>query len=101
MDAEPNDKHYKLTKIYCYVHERFQDCLQYGCERFSNNERPKPTDQGIVAIYSFAMHHQGIFKLKQTHRFAKDYLLDWFPDLGSYRAFSNRINRGRQCHGCP
>jgi hypothetical protein len=39
------------------------------------------------------MHHQGIFKLKHIHRFAKDYLLDWFPDLGSYQAFSNRINR--------
>lgn len=26
------------------------------------------------------------------HRFAKDYLSDWFPKLGSYQAFNNRLN---------
>lgn len=92
MDAEHNNKDYKLVKIYFYVCEKFEDCLQFQCERFGNNKKPKLTDQEIVTIYLFAMHHQGIFKLKQIHRFAKDYLLDWFPELGSYQAFSNRIN---------
>jgi hypothetical protein len=68
MDTEHNNKDYKLVKIYCYVCEKFEDSLQFQCERFSNNKQPKLTDQEIVTIYLFAMRHQGIFKLKQIHR---------------------------------
>lgn len=87
------NKDYKLVKIYCYVCEKFGDSLQYQCQRFSNNSSPKLTDQEIMTIYLFAMHYQGIFRIKQIHRFASDYLGDWFPDLGSYQAFNNRLNR--------
>jgi hypothetical protein len=93
LDTFDNNKDYKLVKIYYYVCEKFEDSLQFSCERFSNNTEPKFTDQEILTIYLFAMHHQGIFKIKQIHRFAKDYLLDWFPNLGSYQAFNNRLNR--------
>ena len=61
--------------------------------RFSNNSNPKLTDQEIITIYLFVMQHQGIFKMKKIHQFACEYLLSWFPDLGSYQAFNNRINR--------
>lgn len=88
-----SNKDYKLVKIYCYVHEKYEDSLQYLCQRFSNNSEPKFSDQEIMAIYLFAVHHQGIFKIKQIHRFAVDHLGDWFPDLGSYQAFNNRLNR--------
>lgn len=88
-----SNKDYKLVKIYCYVCEKHEDSLQYICQRFSNNSEPKLTDQEIMTIYLFAMHYQGIFRIKQIHRFAADYLGDWFPDLGSYQAFNNRLNR--------
>lgn len=88
-----SNKDHKLVKIYCYVCEKYGDSLQYLCQRFSNNSEPKLTDQEIMTIYLFAMHYQGIFKIKQIHRFATDYLGDWFPDLGSYQAFNNRLNR--------
>jgi len=39
------------------------------------------------------MHHQGIFKMNKIHQFASEYLLSWFPALGSYQAFNQRINR--------
>ena len=80
-------------KIYCYVCEKFEESLQYRCERFSNNKEPKLTDQEIMTIYLFVMQHQGIFKMSKIHQFATEYLLDWFPDLGSYQAFKNRLNR--------
>ncbi|MEW4924347.1 hypothetical protein [Algibacter sp. 2305UL17-15] len=79
-------------KIYYYVCEKFEDNLQYRCERFSNNKVPKLTDQEITTIYLFVMQHQGIFKMSKIHQFATEYLLDWFPDLGSYHAFNNRLN---------
>lgn len=87
------NKDYKLVKIYFHVCEKYRDSLQWQCQRFSNNRRPKLTDQEIMTIYLFAMHHQGIFRIKQIHRYAVDHLLDWFPDLGSYQAFNNRLNR--------
>lgn len=93
MNTNSNNKDYKLVKIYDYVCEKFEEHLQFECERFSNNNEPKLTDQEIITIYLFVMHHQGIFKMIKIHQFASEYLLSWFPDLGSYRAFNQRINR--------
>ena len=93
LKTEANNKDYKLVKIYYYVCEKFEESLQYSCERFSNNKGPKLTDQEIITIYLFVMQHQGIFKMNKIHQFAREYLLDWFPDLGSYQAFNNRLNR--------
>lgn len=80
-------------KIYYYVCEKFEENLQFRCQRFSNNNAPKLTDQEIITIYLFVMNHQGIFKMNKIHQFAREYLQEWFPDLGSYQAFNNRLNR--------
>lgn len=80
-------------KIYDYVCEKFEEHLQFECQRFSNNNQPKLTDQEIITIYLFVMHHHGIFKMNKIHQFASEYLLSWFPELGSYQAFNQRINR--------
>jgi len=81
------------VKIYDYVCEKYEEHLQFECQRFSNNNQPKLTDQEIITIYLFVMHHQGIFKMNKIHQFASEYLLSWFPELGSYQAFNQRINR--------
>lgn len=93
LNTDNNNKDYKLVKIYDYVCEKFVEHLQFECERFSNNNEPKLTDQEIITIYLFVMHHQGIFRMNKIHQFASEYLLSWFPDLGSYQAFNQRINR--------
>lgn len=46
-----------------------------------------------MTMYLFGVYYQGYSKVKHIHRFASDYLLDWFPKLGSYQAFNNRLNR--------
>lgn len=83
----------KLVKIYLYICERYDEDLKYHCQRFSNNNEPKLTDQEIMTIYLFTVAEEQRFKVKQIHRFARDYLWGWFPELGSYAAFNNRINR--------
>lgn len=88
----PKDKHDKLIKIYFFICDRFKE-LQYYCERFSNNKAPAFTDQEIMTIYLYVMHQQGYTKIKDIHSFACEYLRDWFPRLGSYQAFNNRLNR--------
>ena len=93
MDTRLNNWKDKLVKIYVYVCEKFEQSLQYECQRFTNNNQPDFTDQEMITIYLFAMHHQKLFKIKDIHRYAKDHLINWFPNLNSYQAFNNSLNR--------
>jgi len=86
------DKDDKLVRIYCFVCDHFEE-LQFYCERFSNNNKPIFSDQEVMTIYLYTMHHEGHRKAKDIHRFATEYLKSWFPMLGSYQAFNNRLNR--------
>jgi len=86
------DKDDKLIRIYFYICDKFEE-LQFYCERFSNNNEPEFTDQEIMTIYLYTMHHEGHTKAKHIHRFASEWLKSWFPKLGSYQAFNNRLNR--------
>ena len=83
----------KLVKIYVYICKRFEEDLRYSCERFSNNNIQELTDQEIMTIYLFVISEEQKFKVKQIHRFSNEYLRSWFPNLKSYSAFSNRLNR--------
>ena len=83
----------KLIKIYLYICKRYDEDLKYCCQRFSNNNKQELTDQEIMTIYLYIIHEEQRFKVKQIHRFANEYLRDWFPNLGSYAAFNNRLNR--------
>lgn len=89
----PELKAIKLIEIYLYVCKTYEENLKYYCERFSNNDKPEFTDQEIMTIYLFAVHEEQRFKIKHIHQFANDYLKSWFPNLVSYSAFNNRINR--------
>ena len=46
-----------------------------------------------MMIYLFVIEEEQPFTVKQIHRFANEYLRSWFAKLGSYSAFSNRLNR--------
>ena len=83
----------KLIKIYSIICDRFEKDLKYTCERFSNNDKQDLSDQEIMTIYLFAVQEEQRFTIKQIHKYACDYLRDWFPKLGSYSAFSNRLNQ--------
>lgn len=83
----------KLIKIYSLLCDRFEKDLKYTCERFSNNQKQDLTDQEIMTIYMFCVHEEQRFGVKQIHNFAHNYLFDWFPKLGSYAGFSNRLNQ--------
>ena len=92
MDTHPNNWKDKLVKIYDYVCQKFEESLRYDCLRYSNNSNPEFTDQEIMTIYLFVMHHQRLFNTKDIHRYTKDHLMSWFPNLNSYQAFNNRLN---------
>jgi hypothetical protein len=83
----------KIVQIYSTICEQFEKDLKYTCQRFSNNDKQDLTDQEIMTIYLFAIEEEQRITIKQIHRFAAEYLHSWFPKLGSYSAFSNRLNR--------
>jgi hypothetical protein len=89
----PEVKNLKLIKIYFYICQKNDEDLKYHCERFSNKNQLKLTDQEIMTIYLFVIEEEKRTKVKDIHRFANDYLCEWFPNLGSYAAFNNSLNR--------
>lgn len=82
-----------LVKIYFFICQKFNDELQYQCQRFTNNDTPDFTDQEILTIYLFCVHFEQRFKIKDIHTFIKNYYSDWFPLLPSYTTFNTRLNR--------
>jgi hypothetical protein len=45
-----------------------------------------------MTIYLFVIEEELQFAVNQIHRFANEYLRSWFPKLGPYSTFSNRLN---------
>jgi hypothetical protein len=88
----PDYKKVKLVAIYMCISELYEKELQYTCQRFSNNSTPEFTDAELITVYLFAITEEQRFEIKQIHRFAKDYMLSWFPKLPSYQAFNCRLN---------
>jgi len=84
----------KLIAIYYYICQYYDSTLCHHCQRFSNNSsQPSFTDKELLTVYLYVMIEEEKFKIKSIHEFAKKYLLSWFPDLPSYAAFNNRLNR--------
>lgn len=80
-------------EIFFYVTEKYENELKFLCERFSNNNEPKFSDVELMTVYLFVAHYEQQFKVSSIHRFGTDYLKSWFPDIPSYQAFNNRLNR--------
>jgi len=89
----PDYKQLRLIAIYMYISKLYEIELQYTCKRHSNNSLPKFTDAELMTIYIFAITEQKYFLIKDIYFFAKEYLHSWFPQLPSYQAFNNRLNR--------
>ncbi len=79
--------------MYLYISDLYDFSLQYTCQRFSNNKKLSFTDAEIMTIYLFVVSDMQIFKINKIHKYAKNHLLSWFPELPGYTAFNKRINR--------
>jgi len=81
-----------LITIYVYIQEKYRFHLFIHCQRFSNNYKQKFTDEEVITIYLFGIIKKQ-FTIKGIYTYAHDHLLGWFPDLPSYVAFVQRLNR--------
>lgn len=82
----------KLIALYCYICDLYDNELQWYCQRMSPNDSPKFTDAECLTIYLYAVIEEEKYQVKSIHRYAKSYLMSWFPDLPSYQAFNHRLN---------
>jgi hypothetical protein len=89
----PKDSKLKLVAMYLYINDIYDNLLKHSCNCFSNNNKPIFTDVEIMTVFLFVMTDMQLFKVKQIHKYAKDLMLSWFPQLPSYVAFNKRINR--------
>lgn len=71
----------------------FEQDVECTYEQLSNNENHDLPDEEIKTIHLFVIEEQQRFTVKQIHRFANEYLRSWFPKLGPYSTFFNRLNR--------
>ena len=87
-----SEKANKLIEIYMFICDRFDMGLKNRCMRHSNNCNPLFSDEELLAVYLFCGACEQRVKVKDKHKFAKEYLLDWFPNLPSYQTFNKRLN---------
>ena len=61
-------------------------------QRQSNNFRPQFSDEECITVYLWGIS-QRRFEQTTIYNYTKNHLLEWFPKLPSYQAFSDRLNR--------
>ena len=80
-----------LTRLYCAVCDD-SSTIDAAMQRQSNNFCPQFSDEVCITVYLWGISQRG-FEQKTIYEYTKNHLLEWFPKLPSYQAFSARLNR--------
>ena len=80
-----------LIKLYCAVCDH-HSTIEAEMQRLSNNFCPQFSDEECITVYLWGIS-QRRFEQKTIYEYTKNHLLEWFPKLPSYQAFSDRLNR--------
>lgn len=87
------DWHDFLITLFVYVCQKYKEELRIYCQRMSNNHAtPNFIDEEVITVYLFGIS-QGYTEIKDIYNYTRNHLSEWFPDLPSYTAFVQRINR--------
>ena len=87
------DNHTNLVKVYFFVCDAYENDLKCCVQRFSNNNRPRFTDQEILTIMIYGIGYEKRLTIRQVHDFTSRWLSGWFPQLPSYVSFVRRVNK--------
>ena len=80
-----------LITLYCAVCDN-SSTIEAVMQRQSNNFCPQFSDEECITVYLWGIS-QRRFEQKTIYSYTKNHLLEWFPKLPSYQAFSDRLNR--------
>lgn len=86
------DWQFRLIVLYVFICDQFHNELRFHCQRFTNNNKPEFTDEEVITIFLYGIM-QRRFEIKSIYNYTSDHLADWYPDLPSYEAFVQRLNR--------
>ena len=82
----------QLISIFVYIHEQYKTNLWPYCQRMSKNSNPRFNDEELLTIYIYGIMKRR-FEIKDIYNYTHNHLLEWFPNLPSYVAFVQRLNR--------
>jgi Transposase DDE domain len=81
----------QLIFMYFNTCEFFSQLPTYQFFRISPNSSPSFTDEEVITIYVFGIL-QNMRTVKAIHRYIKNHLSDWFPNLPKYEGYLERLN---------
>jgi hypothetical protein len=82
----------QLIKIYLYVCKHYEKELWVYGQRMSNYVNLDFSDQEVITLYLFGIIDKNR-EIKSIYSYADRHLRDWFPNLPSYVAYTQRLNR--------
>ena len=82
----------QLITIYLYVCKHYQNYLWILCQRMSNYVDLKFSDEEVITLYLFGVIDKNR-ELKRIYEYADRHLREGFPQLPSYTAFVQRLNK--------
>ena len=82
----------QLITIYLYVCKHYQNYLWIFCQRMSNYADLKFSDEEVITLYLFGVIDKNR-EIKKIYEYADRHLREWFPQLPSYTAFVQRLNK--------
>lgn len=80
-----------LIKLYCTVRDN-SSTIETVMQRQSNNFRPQYSDEECITVYLWGIR-QRRFEQKTIYEYTRKHLLEWFPKLPGYQAFSDQLNK--------
>ena len=86
------DWQFRLIFVFLFVSDNYKDNLQFYAKRMSNNSSPTFTDEEVITIFLWGiMQHRTT--IKDIYNYTNNHLIEWFPNLPSYEAIVQRLNR--------
>ena len=82
----------QLVTIYLYVCKHYQNHLWIYCQRMSHHVELEFTDEEVITLYLFGIIDKNR-EIKKIYDYADRHLRGWFPELPSYGAFVQRLNK--------
>ena len=83
---------HQLITIYLYVCKHYQNYLWIFCQRMSNYADLKFSDEEVITLYLFGVIDKNR-EIKRIYEYADGHLREGFPQLPSYTAFVQRLNK--------
>jgi hypothetical protein len=82
----------RLISLYVFISDQFDKELWIYCQRFTNSKKPVFTDEEAVTIFIYGIM-QSRFEIRTIYDHTAGHLKDRFPNLPSYEAFVQHLNR--------